>query len=157
MRHRKKNLKMGRTSAHRKAMLSNMACSLILHKRIRTTLPKAKVLRRYVEPIITRSKKDNTHSRRTVFSKLQDKFATKELFTEVAPMVMERPGGYTRILKLGPRRGDNTEMALIELVDFNEYIGGKSIAKSGRSRRRTRRGGTGGASDADTESNNEDN
>lgn len=153
MRHRRKKTKLGRTSAHRKAMLSNMACSLILHKRIRTTLTKAKILRQHVEPIITRSKNDTTHSRRMVFSKLQDKYATKELFTEVAPRIMDRPGGYTRILKLGPRRGDNTEMALIELVDFNEYIGGQSLAKPSRSRRRTRRGGSGASSDAENTEN----
>ena len=126
---------MGRTASHRRAMLSNMAASLLIHKRIRTTLAKAKVLRRYVEPLLTKSKNDTTHSRRTVFSYLQNKFAVKTLFTEVAPEIMERPGGYTRILKLGRRQGDGAEMVLMELVDFNEYLEGKPLAKTATKRR----------------------
>ena len=122
MRHNKKINHLGRKSAHRQAMLSNMAASLILHKRIITTQAKAKALRVYVEPLITRSKDDATHSRRVVFSYLQNKFAVTELFREVAVKVADRPGGYTRIIKLGKRLGDNAEMAMIELVDFNENL-----------------------------------
>lgn len=119
MRHNKKFNHLGRTSSHRKAMLSNMAASLILHKRINTTVAKAKALRIYVEPLITKSKDDTTHSRRTVFSYLKDKYAVTELFRNVAPKIMDRPGGYTRILKTGSRLGDNADMCFIELVDFN--------------------------------------
>ena len=126
---------MGRTASHRSAMLSNMAASLLIHKRIRTTLAKAKALRRYVEPLLTKSKNDTTHSRRTVFSYLQNKYAVKTLFTEIAPEIMERPGGYTRILKLGRRQGDGAEMCLMELVDFNEYLEGKPLAKTATKRR----------------------
>jgi large subunit ribosomal protein L17 len=122
MRHRKKLNHLGRTSSHRKAMLANMASSLILHKRISTTLAKAKALRVYVEPLITKSKSDSTHSRRTVFSYLKDKIAVSELFREVSPKVADRPGGYTRILKTGSRLGDNADMCIIELVDFNENM-----------------------------------
>jgi len=136
MRHGNKVNNLGRTSSHRKATLKNMANSLILHKRITTTLAKAKALRVYVEPLITKSKNDTTHSRRIVFSYLQNKFAVKELFTEVAPKVAERPGGYTRILKLGQRFGDGAETAFIELVDFNEYLGPEGFrGKSNRRRR----------------------
>lgn len=117
-------------------MLSNMATSLILHKRITTTVAKAKALRPYVEPIITKSKNDTTHSRRTVFSLLQNKFAVTELFREVAPKVVNRPGGYTRIIKLGTRLGDNAEMALIELVDFNENLLTDKASKKAKSTRR---------------------
>lgn len=120
MRHGKKFNHLSRTSSHRKAMLSNMAGSLILHKRINTTVAKAKALRKFVEPIITKSKLDNTHNRRLVFSSLKDKYAVAELFREVAPKVADRPGGYTRIIKLGNRLGDAADMAMIELVDFNE-------------------------------------
>jgi large subunit ribosomal protein L17 len=120
MRHGKKFNHLSRTSAHRKAMLANMACSLIEHKRIKTTLAKAKALRVYVEPLITKSKNDTTHSRRTVFSYLKQKEAITELFGDVASKVAERLGGYTRILKLGNRLGDNAQMAYIELVDYNE-------------------------------------
>ncbi|MBQ9469837.1 MAG: 50S ribosomal protein L17 [Bacteroidales bacterium] len=119
MRHNKKFNHLGRTSSHRKALLSNMATSLIMHKRISTTVAKAKALRIYVEPLITKSKNDTTHSRRTVFSYLKNKYAVTELFREVAPRIMERPGGYTRILKTGTRLGDNADMCIIELVDFN--------------------------------------
>ena len=119
MRHQKKFNHLGRKSAHRKAMLSNMAASLIIHKRIHTTVAKAKALRIYVEPLITKSKEDTTHSRRTVFSYLQSKEAVTELFREISVKIMDRPGGYTRILKTGNRFGDNAEMCLIELVDYN--------------------------------------
>jgi len=122
MRHLKKINHLGRTSSHRKAMLANMASSLIMHKRIETTLAKAKALRIYVEPLITRSKNDSTHSRRIVFSLLQDKAAVTELFRDIAVKVASRPGGYTRILKTGNRFGDNAEMSMIELVDYNENM-----------------------------------
>ena len=120
MRHRKSFNHLGRKSGHRKAMLANMACSLILHKRIETTEAKAKALRVYVEPLITKSKEDTTHSRRTVFSYLKSKEAVTELFRVVSPKIADRPGGYTRVLKTGFRLGDAADMALIELVDFNE-------------------------------------
>jgi len=136
MRHGKKVNHLGRTSSHRKAMLSNMASSLIRHKRINTTLAKAKELRKYVEPLITKSKDDSTHSRRTVFSYLRDKEAVAELFRDVAPKIAARPGGYTRIIKLGNRLGDNADMCLIELVDFNEiYSSGKAEKKTKTTRR----------------------
>ncbi|MEO9257004.1 MAG: 50S ribosomal protein L17, partial [Crocinitomicaceae bacterium] len=122
MRHGKKINHLGRKTAHRKAMLSNMANSLIEHKRINTTLAKAKALRRYVEPIMTKAKTDSTHSRRLVFSELQSKEAVNELFREVAPKIANRPGGYTRIIRIGYRLGDNAEMCMIELVDFNELL-----------------------------------
>lgn len=138
MRHRKKDNHLGRTTSHRVALLSNMANSLLLHERIETTLAKAKVLRRYVEPLITKSKKDTTHSRRIVFSYLSNKYAVKKLFTEIAPKILDRPGGYTRILKLGPRYGDAAEMALIELVDFNPYLDTSASATRGR-RKKPRR------------------
>lgn len=141
MRHRKKFNHLGRTSSHRKAMLSNMASSLILHKRIKTTVAKAKALRPYVEPLINRAKTDNTHSRRMVFSYLQDKHAVSELFREVAEKVADRPGGYTRILKLGNREGDAAEICYIELVDYNENM---LSAKSGGEKKRTRRSRRGG-------------
>jgi large subunit ribosomal protein L17 len=137
MRHGKKINHLGRTSSHRKAMLSNMATSLILHKRISTTLAKAKALRTYVEPIITRSKDDSTHSRRLVFSYLQSKEAVTELFREISQKVAERPGGYTRILKTGNRLGDNADMCIVELVDYNEtMISAKETAKPKATRRR---------------------
>ena len=136
MRHGKKINHLGRTAAHRKAMLANMASSLIEHKRINTTVAKAKALKKYVEPLITKSKDDTTHSRRTVFSYLKNKHAVTELFREVAPKVGDRPGGYTRIIKTGNRLGDNAEMCMIELVDFNEiYTNGKEASKS-KTRRR---------------------
>jgi len=140
MRHRKSFNHLGRTSSHRKAMLSNMATSLLLHKRITTTVAKAKALRSYVEPLITKSKDDTTHSRRIVFSYLQSKEAVTELFREIAKKVGDRPGGYTRIIKLGNRLGDNADMAMMELVDFNEtLLAEKSTSKAKTSRRR--RGG----------------
>ena len=135
MRHGKKINHLSRTASHRKAMLSNMACSLIEHKRINTTLAKAKALRKYVEPLITKSKDDTTHNRRVVFSYLQNKDASSILFREVAPKVADRPGGYTRIIKLNNRLGDNAQMAMIELVDFNELLLDNKPAKK-KSRRR---------------------
>jgi large subunit ribosomal protein L17 len=138
MRHRKSFNHLGRTSSSRKAMFSNMASSLILHKRITTTLAKAKALRSYVEPLITKSKEDTTHSRRVVFSYLQDKFAVTELFREVSSKVADRPGGYTRIIKLGTRSGDNAEMAMIELVDYNELLLTDKEAQKTKSTRRRR-------------------
>lgn len=145
MRHGKKFNHLGRKSAHRKAMLSNMACSLIEHKRINTTVAKAKALRGYVEPLITKSKTDSTHSRREAFRKLKNKYAVTELFREIAPKVADRPGGYTRIIRTGNRLGDNAEMCLIELVDFNEIYGTEEKKKTTR---RSRRGGKGGAQKA---------
>lgn len=147
MRHGKKVNHLGRKSAHRKAMLSNMACSLIEHKRITTTLAKAKALRVYVEPLITKSKTDSTHSRRTVFSYLGSKEAVSELFREVAPKIAGRPGGYTRIIRTGYRLGDNAEMCMIELVDFNELMLNDTTAKKSTTRR-SRRGGAGAAKTA---------
>ncbi|MBO7581144.1 MAG: 50S ribosomal protein L17 [Bacteroidaceae bacterium] len=134
MRHNKKFNHLGRKHSHRKAMLANMAISLIMHKRITTTLPKAKALRVYVEPLITKSKEDTTHSRRVVFSYLQNKFAITELFSTVATKVADRAGGYTRIIKLGRRPSDDAEMAFIELVDFDENMA-KTEAKKTRTRR----------------------
>ncbi len=136
MRHRKSFNHLGRTTSHRKAMLSNMATSLILHKRITTTVAKAKALRGYVEPLITKSKDDTTHSRRVVFSYLTDKYAVTELFRNVAPKIADRPGGYTRIIKLGKRLGDNAEMAMVELVDFNELLLTDKSKKAKSTRRR---------------------
>ncbi|CAM4090450.1 50S ribosomal protein L17 [Zobellia nedashkovskayae] len=149
MRHGKKVNHLGRKTAHRKAMLANMACSLIEHKRINTTVAKAKALKQFVEPLITKSKAENnvsaekgTHNRRIVFKNLRDKFAVTELFSTVAEKVADRPGGYTRIIKLGNRLGDNADMAMIELVDFNElYNAGKAKTKTTR---RSRRGGKSG-------------
>lgn len=140
MRHGKKFNHLGRKSAHRNAMLANMTCSLIEHKRINTTVAKAKALRQFIEPILTKSKLDNTHNRRLVFSKIRDKYAVNELFREIAPKIEDRPGGYTRIIKLGNRLGDNADMALIELVDYNETYdlskaGKKKSTRRGRSRR----------------------
>ena len=122
MRHGKTFNHLGRTASHRRALLSNMASSLILHKRISTTVAKAKALRKYVEPIITKSKTDSTHSRRVVFSYLQDKESVKILFDEISEKVNDRPGGYTRIIKMGNRLGDNAEMCMMELVDYNELL-----------------------------------
>lgn len=138
MRHKKSFNHLGRKVGHRNSMLANMASSLILHKRIKTTTAKAKALKVFVEPLITKSKDDSTHSRRVVFSYLQDKNAVSELFREVSPKIADRPGGYTRILKTGTRLGDNADMCLIELVDFNENLlkAKEETAKSGRRRRR---------------------
>lgn len=140
MRHKKKFNHLSRTTPHRKSMLANMASSLILHKRITTTTAKAKALRSFVEPVITRSREDTTHSRRVVFKHLRDKLAVAELFREVAGKVGERPGGYTRIIKLGNRPGDNADMCIIELVDFNENLLAEKAGTRTKSTRR-RRGG----------------
>lgn len=139
MRHNKKFNHLGRKKAHRGAMLSNMATSLIMHKRIFTTVPKAKELRKYVEPLITRSKEDTTNSRREVFSLLQNKVAVTELFQTVSQKVADRPGGYTRIIKTGFRLGDNASMCFIELVDFNENMLGEGVAKKAKTRRSRRK------------------
>src|SRR6478672_307889 len=136
MRHGKKFNHLSRQTAHRSSMLANMACSLIEHKRINTTVAKAKALKQFVEPLITKSKEDTTHNRRIVFAYLRNKYGVTELFREVAAKVGDRPGGYTRIIKMGNRLGDNADMAMIELVDFNElYNGGKKEEKKGRTRR----------------------
>lgn len=140
MRHNNTNNNLGRKSAHRKAMLSNMASSLILHKRIKTTTAKAKALRVFIEPILTKSKEDSTQARRLAFSYLQDKDAVTTLFREVSPKITDRPGGYTRILKIGTRVGDAAEMCYIELVDFNELMLGTAVAGEGKTTRRSRRG-----------------
>ncbi|MDX1270377.1 50S ribosomal protein L17 [Bizionia paragorgiae] len=155
MRHGKKVNHLGRQTAHRKAMLANMACSLIQHKRINTTVAKAKALKQFVEPMITKSKEDTTHNRRLVFSKLRQKDAVTELFRDVAAKVGDRPGGYTRIIKLGNRLGDNADMAMIELVDYNEiYNAGKAEKKTTR---RSRRGGKAKpAADTATKASNEE-
>ena len=135
MRHNKKFNHLGRTASHRKSMLANMACSLIKHKRITTTVAKAKALKKYVEPLITKSKNDTTNSRRVVFSYLQDKYAITELFKEISVKVADRPGGYTRIIKTGHRLGDNAEMCFIELVDYNATMAKETAAKPTRTRR----------------------
>lgn len=142
MRHNKKFNHLGRTASHRASMLANMASSLIMHKRITTTLAKAKALKKYVEPLITRSKNDTTTSRRVVFRYLQDKYAVKELFGTIAAKVADRPGGYTRVIKLGLRQGDAAEIAFIELVDFDENMAKapKAEKKTRRSRRSTKKG-----------------
>ncbi len=142
MRHGKKFNHLGRTASHRKAMLANMASSLIEHKRINTTVAKAKALKNYVEPLITKSKSDTTHNRRIVFSYLRNKNAVSELFREVVAKVGDRPGGYTRIIKTGNRLGDNAEMCMIELVDFNELYTNEKAGKK-KTTRRSRRGGGG--------------
>jgi len=156
MRHGKKINHLGRTASHRNAMLSNMATSLILHKRVTTTVAKAKALRQFVEPLLTKAKDDTTHSRRTVFATLQNKESLKELYGEVAGRIATRPGGYTRILKLSDSRaGDNADMCIIELVDFNETLleaKNAGEAKATTTRRSRRRGGKGGAEVAGNES-----
>ncbi|HKK58258.1 MAG TPA: 50S ribosomal protein L17 [Salinivirga sp.] len=151
MRHNKKFNHLGRQHGHRSAMLSNMASSLIMHKRIKTTVPKAKALRTFVEPLITKSKVDSTHSRRVVFSYLQNKDSVSELFRDVAVKVGDRPGGYTRILKLGTRVGDNADMCIIELVDYNEnMLKDSKDSKSKSSRRRRRKKSSGSDAQAQT-------
>ena len=139
MRHNKKFNHLGRTASHRSAMLSNMACSLIKHKRITTTVAKAKALKKFVEPLITKSKDDTTNSRRVVFSNLQDKFAVTELFKEISVKVADRPGGYTRIIKTGHRLGDNAEMCFIELVDYDENMAKTATAKKATRTRRSKK------------------
>ena len=138
MRHGKKFNHLGRKTAHRKAMLANMACSLIEHKRINTTEAKAKALRRFIEPLVTKSKSDTTHNRRVVFSYLRNKYAVTELFKEISVKIGDRPGGYVRIIKLGNRQGDNASMAMIEFVDYNDLYDpkGKKVKKSTRRSRR---------------------
>lgn len=138
MRHKKAINHLGRKDGHRKAMLANMASSLIMHKRINTTVAKAKALKTYVEPLITKSKEDTTHSRRTVFSYLKNKDAVKELFSIIAPRIADRPGGYTRVLHTGFRQGDGADMALIELVDFNEAALASAKAEARKATRRSR-------------------
>ena len=140
MRHNKKFNHLGRTASHRSAMLANMACSLIKHKRITTTVAKAKALKKFIEPLITKSKDDTTNSRRVVFSNLQDKFAVTELFKEISVKVADRPGGYTRIIKTGHRLGDNTEMCFIELVDYDENMAKTAPAKKATRTRRSKKG-----------------
>ncbi len=149
MRHNKKVNHLGRTKTHREAMLANMASSLIKHKRIFTTTAKAKSLRKYIEPLITKSKDTSVHSQRIVFSSLQDKYAVKELFTEISSKVMDRPGGYTRIIKTGLREGDNAAMCFIELVDYNENM--LKTAKTRKQSTRTRRSRKKSAVDATVE------
>ncbi|MEM6643151.1 MAG: 50S ribosomal protein L17 [Bacteroidota bacterium] len=148
MRHGKKFNHLGRKTAHRGAMLSNMASSLIMHKRINTTVAKAKALRKYIEPLLTKSKTDNTHSRRVVFSYLQDKESVTELFNNVASQIANRPGGYTRIIKTGARLGDSAEMCMMELVDFNELL----LSDEGTGKAKTRRSRRGGKSKSKVES-----
>ena len=148
MRHNKKINHLGRKTAHRKAMLANMASSLLIHKRISTTVAKAKALRMYVEPLITKSKSDTTHSRRVVFSYLQDKEAVSELFREISAKIADRPGGYTRILKTGNRLGDNAEMCIMELVDYNEAMLAAKEEAAKPKKRRSRRGGAKKTEDA---------
>ncbi len=157
MRHGKKINSLSRTTAHRKSMFANMASSLIEHKRINTTTAKAKALRQFIEPLITKSKADTTHNRRTVFTQLRNKQAVSELFREIAPKVGDRPGGYTRIIKLGNRLGDNAEMAMIELVDFNEtYNLNESTQKSTRRSRRSKKKSADAPAPAADKSNVED-
>ena len=135
MRHRKKNIKLGRKTAHRKAMLANLGCSLIEHKRINTTVTKAKALKRFIEPLVTKTKDDSTHNRRIVFRYLRNKKSVSDLFRTISNKIGDRPGGYTRIIKLGTRKGDNADMAMIEFVDFNELY-----SKSDTTKKTTRRG-----------------
>ena len=137
MRHGKKFMHLGRKSAHRKSMLANMSCSLVEHKRIKTTLTKAKALKKFFEPLLTKSKNDSTHNRRIVFKYLRNKFAVSELFREISKKIADRPGGYTRVIRLGNRLGDNAEMAMIELVDYNEIY---SAGDKGKKKTRRRRG-----------------
>ena len=139
MRHNKKFNHLGRTASHRNAMLASMACSLIKHKRITTTVAKAKALKKFVEPLITKAKDDTTNSRRVVFSNLQDKYAVTELFKEISVKIADRPGGYTRIIKTGNRLGDNAEMCFIELVDYNENMAKEKVAKKATRTRRSKK------------------
>lgn len=154
MRHGKKFNHLGRKAAHRNAMLSNMACSLIEHKRINTTVAKAKALRQFIEPVLTKSKTDSTHSRRVVFKYLQNKYAVTELFREVAPKIADRNGGYTRIIRTGNRLGDNAEMCMIELVDFNELML-QEAKPAKKTTRRSRRGGGSKKTTSSAEANTE--
>ena len=149
MRHNKKFNHLGRTASHRNALLSNMACSLIKHKRITTTVAKAKALKKFVEPLITKSKDDTTNSRRVVFSNLQDKQVVTELFKEISVKIADRPGGYTRIIKTGHRLGDNAEMCFIELVDYNENMAKEKVAKKATRTRRSKKATTEAAAPAE--------
>ena len=149
MRHNKKFNHLGRTASHRNAILSNMACSLIKHKRITTTVAKAKALKKFVEPLITKSKDDTTNSRRVVFSNLQDKQVVTELFKEISVKIADRPGGYTRIIKTGHRLGDNAEMCFIELVDYNENMAKEKVAKKATRTRRSKKATTEAAAPAE--------
>ena len=149
MRHNKKFNHLGRTASHRNAMLSNIACSLIKHKRITTTVAKAKALKKFVEPLITKSKDDTTNSRRVVFSNLQDKQVVTELFKEISVKIADRPGGYTRIIKTGHRLGDNAEMCFIELVDYNENMAKEKVAKKATRTRRSKKATTEAAAPAE--------
>ena len=149
MRHNKKFNHLGRTASHRNAMLSNMASSLIKHKRITTTVAKAKALKKFVEPLITKSKDDTTNSRRVVFSNLQDKQVVTELFKEISVKIADRPGGYTRIIKTGHRLGDNAEMCFIELVDYNENMAKEKVAKKATRTRRSKKATTEAAAPAE--------
>ena len=149
MRHNKKFNHLGRTASHRNAMLSNMACSLIKHKRITTTVAKAKALKKFVEPLITKSKDDTTNSRRVVFSNLQDKQVVTQLFKEISVKIADRPGGYTRIIKTGHRLGDNAEMCFIELVDYNENMAKEKVAKKATRTRRSKKAATEAAAPAE--------
>ncbi|MDB5198221.1 MAG: ribosomal protein [Chitinophagaceae bacterium] len=142
MRHGDKNNNLSRTASHRKALLSNLACQLFQYKKIVTTLAKAKALRPYVEPLITKAKENTTHQRRIVFSYLQDKEAIKELFDVISPKIASRPGGYTRVIKLGKRIGDNAELGMIELVDYNEVYGNGVTGKEEAAAKKTRRAGS---------------
>ena len=142
MRHNRKFNHLGRTASHRAAMLSNMAVSLIKHKRITTTVEKAKALKKFVEPLLTKSKNDTTNSRRVVFSYLQDKYAVTELFKEISVKIADRPGGYTRIIKTGHRLGDNATMCFIELVDYDENMAKETVKKTTRTRRRSKKAAT---------------
>ena len=151
MRHNKKFNHLGRTASHRNAMLSNMACSLIKHKRITTTVAKAKALKKFVEPLITKSKDDTTNSRRVVFSNLQDKQVVTELFKEISVKIADRPGGYTRIIKTGHRLGDNAEMCFIELVDYNENMAKEKVAKKATRTRRSKKTATEAAAPAEAQ------
>lgn len=154
MRHGKKINHLGRTAQHRQALLSNMASSLILSKRITTTLAKAKALKKYVEPLLTRSKDDTTHSRRMVFSYLQNKESVDQLFTDVAVKIANRPGGYTRIIRVGTRLGDNAEMCIMELVDYNTIYGNNSTSVATKARtRRSKKSGTGVSSTPEVKEN----
>jgi large subunit ribosomal protein L17 len=157
MRHGKKHNHLGRTTSHRKAMLANMTCSLIEHKRINTTVAKAKALRVFAEPLITKSKADTTHNRRIVFSYLRDKFAVTELFKEISVKVADRPGGYLRIIKLGNRQGDNAPMAMVELVDYNEiYNPNSKKVKKTTIRGRSKKADTAEVEEITTEEKSED-
>ena len=149
MRHNKKFNHLGRTASQRNAMLANMACSLIKHKRITTTVAKAKALKKFVEPLITKSKDDTTNSRRVVFSNLQDKQVVTELFKEISVKIADRPGGYTRIIKTGHRLGDNAEMCFIELVDYNENMAKEKVAKKATRTRRSKKAATEAAAPAE--------